>query len=153
MSEQHEWRGEAGAWHSSGSLDALREFVQVSARVNPAVAKRAGLSHSELEVLELLSRDDQGPAALSRDLGVTTAATSGIIDRLVARGHAQRRPHPKDRRRTVVSISESGRAEAVSQLMPMFLGLAELDRSMTDGERAIVERYLRGATEALRRLL
>ena len=83
----------------------------------------------------------------------TSAATSGIIDRLVARGHAERHPHPEDGRRTVVTISESGRAEVLGHLMPMFLQLAVLDAGLTEEERQIVERYLRGASEALRRLI
>ena len=46
-----------------------------------------------------------GPGELGRLLGVSSAAASGIIDRLEARGHAQRASHASDGRRTSVTIS------------------------------------------------
>ena len=55
-----------------------------------------------------------------------------------------------DGRRTSVTISDSGRAEVVGHLMPMFRVLADLDASLTDDERAVVTRYLQGAIAALR---
>ena len=35
----------------------------------------------------------------------------------------------------------------------MFAALAQLDSSLTDAERELVERYLRGATAAMRALM
>jgi hypothetical protein len=52
-----------------------------------------------------------------------------------------------------VVITESGRAEVLARLAPMFAALAELDNGLADDERVVVERYLRGAIEAMRRLL
>lgn len=37
--------------------------------------------------------------------------------------------------------------------MPMFTSLAALERTLTDEERGVITRYLRGATEAIRALL
>ena len=145
--------GRVGGWRASESLEALRELVDVGSLVGPAIARRARLSHSELAALELLTKGSTGPVHLARELGVTSAASSGIVDRLVARGHAQRRPHPSDGRRTEVVITASGRAEVVGHLMPMFVALQELDAELDTDERAVVTRYLRGATAAMRRLL
>lgn len=135
------------------SLQSLRELVALSAQVGPAVAKRASLSHSELEALELLMSDDYGPVELARQLGVTSAAASGIVDRLEARGHVHRVPHRIDGRRVSVVITDSARGEVIGHLMPMFSALAELDGRLTDAEREVVERYLREAVAAIRRLL
>ncbi|WP_370891298.1 MarR family winged helix-turn-helix transcriptional regulator [Janibacter sp. GXQ6167] len=131
---------------------ALRELVRVAQRTPAVVARRAGLSHSELQVLELLSDGATSPAELSRVVGVTSAAMSGIVDRLVARGHASRAPHPADGRRTVVDISDSGRAEAIGHLSPMLAELAAVDAAMTDEEREAVVRFLTAATRAIRQL-
>ena len=38
-------------------------------------------------------------------------------------------------------------------MRPMFEGLATMDASLTDEERLVVERYLRGAIHAMRSLL
>jgi DNA-binding MarR family transcriptional regulator len=137
----------------SGALEALQELIEVAEAVTPAVARQAGLSTSELHSLRHLSANPMGPVELARILGVTSAASSGVVDRLVARGHAERRPHPEDGRRTEVVITDSGRAEVLARLQPMFAALAALDNGLTDAERQVVERYLRGATEAMRRLM
>ncbi len=137
----------------SASLQSLRELVALAGAVGPAVAKRAQLSHSELNALEMLMEDDLGPVELARRLGVTSAAASGIVDRLEAHGHVNRVPHPIDGRRVSVVITDSARVEVIGHLMPMFLALAELDGRLSDAEREVVERYLQGAVEAIRRLL
>ena len=141
-----------GYQHSS-SLDALQELVDVAGQVPHEVARQAGLSVSELHSLRHLMSTPMGPVELARELGVTSAASSGIVDRLVGRGHAQRRPHPDDGRRTEVVITDSGRVEVFTRLAPMFRGLAEIDASLTDDERVVVERYLRGAVTAMKALM
>lgn len=135
------------------SLAALRELISVGSQIVPAIARRAELSTSELTALEHLMGQAMGPVDLARALGVTSAAASGIVDRLAARGHAIRQPHASDGRRTHVVITESGRAEVFGYLMPMFTALAALDSTLDDDQRLVVERYLRGATEAMQRLL
>jgi len=116
------------------------------------VARQAGLSESELAALEHLVGAPLGPAELSRRLDVSTAAATGIVDRLVSHGHVTRSPHAEDRRRTQVLVTASGREEVLQRLLPMFRALRELDESFDDSERAVVERYLRGAVEAFRRV-
>ena len=137
----------------SATLDRLQHLLDVGSAAPAAVARRAQLSSSELHALRHLSRGPMGPADLAGVLGVTTAASSGVVDRLVANGHAERRPHPGDRRRTEVHLTDSGRAEAVAHLAPMFAALARLDASLTDAEREVVDRYLDGAIAAVRSLL
>jgi DNA-binding MarR family transcriptional regulator len=140
-------------WDESGTLTALRELVTAGARVNHVVARRAGISDTELVTLEHLSREQIGPAEVARRLEVSTAAATGIVDRLVSRGHVERRPHAADRRRTELVLTESGRREVVGHLLPMFISLDQLDRGFTADERAVVERYLRGAAAAFERVL
>lgn len=140
-------------WDESGTLTALRELVTAGARVNHVVARRAGISDTELVTLEHLSREQIGPAEVARRLEVSTAAATGIVDRLVSRGHVERRPHAADRRRTELVLTESGRREVVGHLLPMFVSLDQLDRGFTEEERAVVERYLRGAAAAFERVL
>ena len=139
-------------WGESSSLVALRELTEAAIAARPALARRAGLSHSELVALEHLFAGGLGPAALARRLKVTTAASTTIIDRLVERGHVRRDPHPTDRRRTEVTLTESGRAEVLTLLMPMFQELERLDLELSEEERAVVTRYLERAASALRLL-
>lgn len=134
----------------SSTMNSLRTLTRLAEQVAPAVARRASLTHNELRALEHLMDQPLGPGDLSRLLGVSSAAASGIIDRLEARGHAQRAPHGSDGRRTSVTISPGGRTEVTGFLMPMFRELAALDSSLSDPDRVIVDRFLQGAIRALR---
>ena len=145
--------GPGPGWDATGTLVALRELLTTGARVNHVVARRAGISDTELVTLEHLSREQIGPAEVARRLEVSTAAATGIVDRLVSRGHVERRPHTVDRRRTELVLTDSGRGEVVGHLLPMFVALDQLDRGFTPEEREVVERYLRGAIQAFEQVL
>lgn len=140
-------------WHDTPSLIALREALEAGARVRGTVARRAGLSESELRSLEHLVRAPAGPAELARLLGLTTAAVTGIVDRLESRGHVERAAHPEDRRRTALTVTASGRDEIRGHLLPMFVALQRLDATFDDDERDVVARYLEGAHEAFAAIL
>lgn len=131
-------------WEQTGSLMALREAIERGGRLRHVIARRAGLSESDLVAMEHLMREPLGPGELARILDVTTAASTGLVDRLAQRGHVQRHPHELDRRRTQVEVTPTGREEVLAHLLPMFVSLDRLDKSFTDQERAVVERYLRG---------
>jgi DNA-binding MarR family transcriptional regulator len=132
------------------TLSALDELIRAAAGVEPSVARRAGISTSELQALRHLLDGSHGPVELAHLLGVTSAASSGVVDRLAARGHVERRPHPGDGRRTQVEITPTGRQEIDALLEPMQARLAAVDARLDDHERAVVLRYLLGVTDALR---
>ena len=142
----------AEGWEQTGSLRAVREAIVRGGRLRHVLARRAGLSETDLVAMEHLMRGPHGPAELARLLDVTTAASTGLVDRLAQRGHVRRRPHELDRRRTQVEVTASGREEVLAQLLPMFRELDRLDRSFSEEERAVVERYLRGVIEAFEHL-
>jgi DNA-binding MarR family transcriptional regulator len=139
----------AAAWEQTASLEALRALVKVGSQVRPAVARRSGLTESELVTLERLVEGPVGFAELARMLRVSTAAATGVGDRLEGHGHAVRRAHPSDRRRVELHVTQSGREEVLAHLLPMFRALAELDAGFSPEERAVVARYLDGARAAL----
>lgn len=134
------------------TLPALDELIQAAAALEPAVARRAGISTSELQALRHLMEGSRGPVELAHLLGVTSAASSGVVDRLAARGHVLRRPHAADGRRTQVEVTATGREEIDALLVPMRARLAEVDASLGEEERAVIRRYLVGVTEVLRTL-
>ena len=137
----------------SDTLQLVMELTDVSGLLPHALARRTGLSESELHSLRHLLGGPLGPNDLARTLGVTSAASSGIVDRLEARGHVSRQPHPTDKRRTVVAISATGRTEVLSQMRPMFEALVAADAKLTDQQRTVVEGYLRDIPAAMRTLL
>lgn len=137
-------------YRQTTTLTLLQQVIDTADAANVALARRASLSLSELHALRLLADAPLGPVELARALSITSAASSGVVDRLCARGHAERHAHAADKRRTVVDITDSGRRELLIHLTPMFSRLAAVDSSLSDEERAVVERYLTGAIEAMR---
>ena len=61
-------------WEQTESLQALTDLLAASARLVRTVARRAGLSETEVLALQHLSRDPIGPAEVARRLDVSTAA-------------------------------------------------------------------------------
>ncbi len=134
-------------------VPALRDLIAAGARVRHHLARTSGLSETELQALDHLSTGIRGPGELARLLEVSTPASTGIVDRLVARGHVERRAHAGDRRRTEVHLTETGRQELRRRLDPMIEALRRLDEGFSPEELALVARYLRGAEQALSTVL
>lgn len=144
-----EQRPEYGRWAQTPTLVALRRLVERGGAVQRTVARDAGLSSHELAALEMLSRAPMGPAELARRLEVTAPAGTGIVDRLVAHGHAERRRSADDRRRVDVHVTAAGRERIRTLLLPMFVALADLDAELDEDERLVITRYLTRAASAM----
>lgn len=112
------------------------------------VGRQAQLSPHELSALQLLADQVMGPAELARILTVSTAAATGIVDRLVARELVERRPHADDRRRTSIHLTDHGRSSLLTHLMPMLLAIRGLEDGFTEVESAAITRYLQRAIAA-----
>lgn len=86
---------------------------RLARRLRQLYALRHGdqLSFTELAVLSRLHRD--GPASasqLANSERVTTQAVGAAIGALHQRGLIQRTPDPRDRRKTIVSLTDPGRS-------------------------------------------
>lgn len=132
------------------SMNALQDLVVAAVEVRREICRRTGLSEVELSALEHVVVAPSSPGDLARLLEVSSAASTGIVDRLERRGHVIRRPHQTDRRRTQVQVTDAGRAEMVEHLRPMLAALTELDAELDESERETVVAYLERAVAALR---
>lgn len=138
-----------GAWVQTESLLLLRHLMDLGSQLRREVAGRVDLSETEMRALEHISKHEMGPAEIARLIDVSTAASTGIVDRLESKGHVERHPHPEDRRRTVVTMTPHARAEVFRHLGGMFAGLARADAELTEDERQVVVRYLHSAIAAM----
>lgn len=127
----------------------VRELTRLGVRLKNVASRHTGLSPADISALSILVKAVVGPADLARQLDVSTAAATGIVDRLAARNFVERRPIPDDRRRTALHITDDGRAEHARYMQHMAPGLSELDHQFTAEERAVIERYLAGAVEVI----
>lgn len=71
-------------------------------------AEERGLSLNHLCVLAVVEQQPQPPSTIARLLGITSAAVTGQIDALTARGQVECVPDAHDRRKKYVTLTASG---------------------------------------------
>lgn len=109
-----------------------------------------GLNYQRLRLLQALHCG--GPAImrdLGTQLGVSARNMTAIVDGLEDASLVVRRPHPTDRRATLVELSPGGAAEAEQELGPRLDAMAELFAGLTPQERKQFSVILTRLTEAM----
>ncbi|MFF9455144.1 MarR family winged helix-turn-helix transcriptional regulator [Streptomyces flaveolus] len=81
-------------------------------RIHEGVVARGfeGLRPAHGFAFTRLAPDGATVTDLAAHLGVTKQAASQLVDELVRKGYAERRPHPADARARLVVLTERGRA-------------------------------------------
>lgn len=100
---------------------ALRELILAGERYRRAASNYLGLDLSQTQAVSYLySRGGIGQSDLGALLGYNTSSITALVDRLERDGIARRQPHPTDRRRTIVTLTEHGQ-NAVATTRRWFL--------------------------------
>lgn len=126
-----------------------QELVQA---FDTAAADGLGIHLTDLRCLGVLDRRG-GLAAteLAREAGLTTGATTALIDRLERAGYVERTRDAADRRRVLVQLTPDAR-RAIGRIWGPLAedGLALASR-YTDDQLELVVEYLRASRELLER--
>ncbi|TXR55535.1 MarR family transcriptional regulator [Quadrisphaera setariae] len=131
---------------------ALQAFSDASRELLARVARQQGLGTTDVTALYLLrGHGPMGVAELSERLGIRTASTTVLVDRLAAGGLVHRQPHPTDGRRTLVVLDEGAWAVNDAAWSAPIGQLDAVSRSLEPRERAVVLAFLQRATAALAR--
>jgi DNA-binding MarR family transcriptional regulator len=129
---------------------AVRRLDLSMSQMHLEMCERLGLSAAELLALAHLSLDGAlGPTGLTRRLHMTTGAMTAMLDRLAERDYVVREPHPVDRRRVVVRLSEAGRERVFTQVHGMAEAVVALSARLSSQQRDAVAGYI----EELSRLI
>jgi DNA-binding MarR family transcriptional regulator len=105
----------AERWEAA--LDRVLELTVLLGRDMTDSLAREGLTESRAHLLwQLQQRGPCTQRALAADLHVTPRAITDLVDGLAATGFVTREPHPSDRRATLVTFTERGRATAQALL-------------------------------------
>lgn len=137
----------------SGEGSRLR-LVQEFAAFGPAYMRwvksrlgEGGPTYARMRLLGVLRyRGPQIMSGLSGDLGVTPRNVTALVDALEEDGLVRRKPHPTDRRATVIEMTGEGEQTCESTLACHAEAAAELFDDLSEEER----RELLGALEKLR---
>lgn len=135
------------------AVDDVLELVSLMQRDMAHSFARDGLTEARAHLLWLLQDGARTQRELADGLGVTPRNVTGLVDGLTATGHVVRRPHPTDRRATLVDLTDAG----ARLLASMTDGYAELQDvlfgGLTDGEVTTFRTLLVGVTQRLRERL
>ncbi len=135
-------------------LQALREYRNVEVARRRSTRDSMGMGETDLLALRYLLRaqaagERVGPKDLSRVLGITTASTTSLLDRLVGSGHVRREPHPTDRRALVIVPTVASDSEVRATLGDMHRRMMAVAEELSAAEARVVVNFLRRMSEAV----
>ena len=97
------------------ALVAVRDYGVHLTLFRNAVDAWAGHNATDMECLRLLfQKGISTPSELARHTGLTSGATTAMLDRLEKADLIERRPNPNDRRGTLIAPAKSGAEKAAS---------------------------------------
>ena len=142
-------------------MKELRALSTVQDRLDQYAAHRFGINRTDLRALDLIGQAGViSPTALAVGLGMSTGATSAVLDRLEAAGYARREPDPGHRRRTLVR--QTARSEELGEeiFAPVIRGTLSEAAAYSDAalvsiaeflsaHRALLNRYLAAVSPAI----
>ncbi|MCA9861049.1 MAG: MarR family transcriptional regulator [Thermomicrobiales bacterium] len=74
----------------------------------PGIVPDTDVSYQQINVLYLVRTANASMADMARALNVAPTVITGLVDRLETRGLISRQPHPTDRRRVQLVLTERG---------------------------------------------
>lgn len=151
------WYGPDGQLDSSAAvLKSLRDYRAAETAVRRSTRDSMGMGETDILALRYLLRIQASgkmavPKDISQFLGITSASTTSLIDRLVASGHVRREAHPTDRRSVVVVPTVESDREVRVTLGAMHRQMMAVAEGLTADEARVVVEFLARMTEALQR--
>lgn len=131
--------------------ETYRRYLAAVVQFHLATADDVGLSGTDFQASNLLALD--GPltsGALAAQLGLTTGATTRLIDRMTAAGYVRRVEDPGDRRRVLVEHTGFFPDRLKKHLGAVREPIRAVLDDLTDEQREGVVTYLEGATAVYR---
>jgi DNA-binding MarR family transcriptional regulator len=128
-------------------LDAIRGWREAEQRVSFQSRNDMQLGENDMKALRFLVLcKTQGivatPGSLADHLGVSSAATTKLLDRLEDAGHIQRAPHPTDRRALTITITQATHEQVRDSVGKTHAHRFEAAARLTPEEREVVIRFL-----------
>jgi DNA-binding MarR family transcriptional regulator len=123
--------------------ETLRKVSAQSVLLNDTVAKLVGANPTDLECLDLLGLGGPTTAGkLASHTGLTTGATTAVIDRLERAGFARRLRNTEDRRRVLVEALPERLRQIEALYQPLAVAVARLNEDYGDRQLAVIVDYL-----------
>ncbi|MEJ2866554.1 MarR family transcriptional regulator [Actinomycetospora sp. OC33-EN08] len=145
-------RREPGLEALTDTTLAVRRLISASQDLTVRTARDMAMNVGDMTAILLLSEHGpMGVVELAGRLGVSSPATTMLVDRLERSGHVERVRDPDDRRRVRVTDTETGRASTRQAWLPAIEEIDAVCRSLSESEQALARDLLDRLTGAMSR--
>ncbi|MDQ0735464.1 MarR family winged helix-turn-helix transcriptional regulator [Arthrobacter agilis] len=135
-------------------LNALRAYRTLESGMRRRLSQQLSINETDLSALRYLfavwQRDEgASPKELALALGISSASTTLVIDRLEKAGFIRRRRHPVDRRAVILEPGEKATGEFRAGFDIEKRSVLAAAEGLTDAETETVTRFLRSMEQTI----
>ncbi|MFC4222834.1 MarR family winged helix-turn-helix transcriptional regulator [Lysinibacter cavernae] len=133
-------------------LNALRRWRTADQAMRNATQSNMGIGENDMKAMRFLiaahGNDEQVTAKqLTKHLGISSASTSKLLDRLEASGHITREPHPHDRRAVLIAVTDESHKHIRATLGDRHTRMFNVAAALNDNDRKAVLGFLAAMSE------
>ncbi|MBO0607809.1 MarR family transcriptional regulator [Myceligenerans salitolerans] len=128
-------------------LEGLHRWRETERRMSEASSRYMKLGETDMRALRfVIATQNHGliatPGAVAAHLGISSASTTKMLDRLAAGGHIRRLAHPTDRRSLAIEVTEETRRTARESVGKAHARRFDVVARLSSRERVLVARFL-----------
>ncbi|MBX3091768.1 MAG: MarR family transcriptional regulator [Cryobacterium sp.] len=128
-------------------LAAVRKWREAEQRMSDESRHDMKLGDNDMKAMRfIIVSTNQGksvtPGMIADHLGISTASTTKLLDRLEIAGHVTRAPHPTDRRAVVITVNPAAHAEVQEKVGRMHARRFQVAAALSASDKRIVIRFL-----------
>lgn len=138
---------------SNAVMEALRRWREADRALAEASRRFMRLNDSDMRAIHMLVRAHRRgnlstPKDVAAGVGISSAATTKLVDRLVAAGHLVRLPHPHDQRTVCIQVTEATARAAHESIGRQHARRFDAAAALSHEQRRAVIEFLEALTEA-----
>src|SRR5215471_19220241 len=123
-------------------IRGAREFSIGTVLFHRAVGQILGVNVTDMKCLDMMTLQGSAtPSQLAVHTGLSSGATTAMIDRLERAGLVERQPHPKDRRGTILVLTEEAMRKLPSLFSSLGTAMETLVSSYPQKELAVLDDF------------
>lgn len=129
---------------------ASQAYQRATDGFDDAVGSVLGLNPADLRCLDWLTEGPMSAGQLAEATGLSTAATTTLLDRLEIKGYVRRERSATDRRRVIARLTDEGTSKLGALYGPLAAEGGRLLARFSDAELAMVKQFLVEGAEVVR---
>lgn len=135
-------------------IQLMQGFGQASDRYVESTGTRHRTHRTDMNALAVIMRYERqaalpSPSDLSRELQLSSPATTALLDRLERLGYIQRQRTDKDRRVVRIALTDLARTDGRAMFLPLAQQMQQLISGYTDEQIQFLSDFMSQAIEAV----